>query len=166
MKDCAGGDDIARVWRGGARPDQNPQACWYFFHPGSVNFNPVEGQTIPFSEGSTRMTLPDRRTGPIRRSSMGAETAALRNCAAPNPAAAIITTSSPKKTIPRRFLRPMTPITGDQENSAPQPNFRFRREDEISPDPGGEQDRRPQCDPSVILARRYAGFTSPARRQA
>jgi hypothetical protein len=60
----------------------------------------------------------------------------------------------------------MTPITGDQENSAPQPNFRFRREDEISPDPGGEQDRRPQCDPSVILARRYAGFTSPARRQA
>ncbi|MDE0797713.1 MAG: hypothetical protein OSB76_19220, partial [Alphaproteobacteria bacterium] len=58
------------------------------------------------------------------------------------------------------------PYTGDQENSAPQPNFRFRREDEISPDPGGEQDRRPQCDASVILARRYAGFTSPARRQA
>ena len=119
MKDCAGGDDIARVWRGGARPDQNPQACWYFFHPGSVNFNPVEGQTIPFSEGSTRMTLPDKLTGPIRRSSTDAETAALRNWAALNPAAAIITTSSPKKTIPRRFLRLMTPKPAIRRTALP-----------------------------------------------
>lgn len=118
-----------------------------------------------FFDGATRMTLPDRLTGPIRRSSMGAETAALRNCAAANPAAVIITTSSPKQIFPRRFLKPMPPILATRRTARSHHISGSTGRMKYPPIAGGEQDRCPQANTSVII-RRYPGFTSPARRQS